>query len=476
MRFESPIRLLAWLCVLGGGALFALNAVDMLRRDVPGDYVEGVVLGAQRTVASGASAFDPAAWKELPWKINLYGPVDYQLGAWALRASGQPTSLAPGRILSLLSLLVAMAALWRLIRQGLRLPASAALFGMLVPLGYLPVLVFAPQNRVDTFAVAASLAGLAVAVEGRRWSPAAAGALFVLAVFTKPTAIAAPAALLFWLLSRKQWRPAVVLSATCAVLGGVWLALLSVSTHGGFLQSLAFNGANPFAPGGFVKAAQIALAAAPIPLLAGLAAAWLGGKEGGERLTAGYFLLSLLLALATVGKVGANLNYFIEPGLALAPLAALAWHLWGRTLAGAAVALGALVSMLAWSGPRVAWELRGRVERAAAERRLEPLLAGKKVLTMEVSSVLRAGGTPVLNDPCIFAYLARAKRWDESGLLSALHEQRVDLVLADADLSIPDPSFSNWSPAVRREVTSSYRLVRTYGPNLFLYEPAGRTP
>jgi hypothetical protein len=454
VRFETPIRLLAW---LGGTALFAVKAIDMLRRDVPGDYVEGVVLGAQRTVASGASAFDPAAWEALPWRINLYGPVDYQLGAWALKASGRPTSLAPGRILSLLSLLVAM----------------AALFGLLLPLGYLPVLVFAPQNRVDTFAVAASLAGLALAVERRRWSPAAACALFVLAVFTNPIAIAAPAALLVWLLSRKQWRSAALLSATCAVLGGAWLALLSASTHGRLLQSLAFNGANPFAPGDFVKAAQIALAAAPVPLLAGLAVAWLAGKEGAERLTAGYFLLSLLLALATVGKVGANLNYFIEPGVALAPLAALAWHLWGRTLAGTAVSLCALVSMLAWSGPRIALELRGRVERAAAERKLEPLVAGKKVLTMEVSTVLRAGGTPVLNDPCIFAYLARAKRWDESGLLSALREHRVDLVLADTDLSIQDPVYSNWSPAVRREVISSYRPVRAYGPNLYLYEPGG---
>ncbi len=474
MNLERPLRALVFAAALAGAALFVLNAADMVRREVPGDYVEGVVLSAHRTVAAGGSAFDPAGWSALPWRINLYGPVHYQLGAWALRMGGDPSSLRPGRVLSLLAVAIALAALWRLMRRGLGLPAGPALFGLLVPLGYLPVLVFAPQNRVDTLAVAASLAGLALVLEERPGTDVAAGAAFVLGVFTKPTALAAPAVAVLWLLSRRRWRDASLVAGTCAALGLAWLALLSASTHGGFLQAIGFNGANPFALGGFVKATQIALAAAPVPLLAGLAIAWLAGGESPRRLLSGYYLLALALALATVGKVGANLNYFIEPGLALAPLAAIAWHLWGRTVTGAAVALAALVTTLAWSAPRVAWEIRGRTERMAAERRLAPLLAGKTVLTMEVSSVFRAGGTPVLNDPCIFAYLARAKRWDESGLVAAIRDRRIDVILADADLSLKDPAFSNWSPAVRSAATESYRLAAVHGPGLFLYEPKGR--
>jgi hypothetical protein len=473
VNLERPLRLLAFAAAIAGAALFAVNAFDLVRRDVPSDYVEGVVLSAQRTVAAGGSAFDPAGRTALPWSINLYGPVHYQLGAWAIRMGGDAASLRPGRLLSLLAIALALAALWRLMRQGLGLPVAPALFGLLVPLGYLPVLVFAPQNRVDTLAVALSLGGLALVLEKRGATNAAAGLAFVVAVFTKPTAIAAPLAAMLWLLSKRRWRDAALLVATCAAAGLIWLALLSASTHGGFLQLIAFNGAYPFAAGGFFKAAQIALAAAPVPILAALSIGWLGGREGPERLLAGYFLLALFLALATVGKVGANLNYFIEPGFALAPLAGLAWHLWGRTAAGAAMAVTALASALAWTAPRAAWEFRGRTERAAAERRLGPILAGKTVLTMEVASVFRAGGTPALNDPCIFAYLARAKKWDEGGLLAALRGHRIDLVLADADLSVADPVYSNWSPAVRREVTASYRLAAVHGPNLFLYEPKG---
>ena len=470
---ERALRLAVVLGVVAGAVLFALNAGDMLHRDAPGDYVEGVVLSAQRTVATGGSAFDAAGWAGLPWRINLYGPVHYQVGAWALQAGGDLASLLPGRVVSLLAMALALASLWRLMRRGLDLPVGASVVGLLLPLGYLPVLVFAPQNRVDTLAVALGLAGLALAIQPRRGAAAGAGLLFTIAVFTKPTAIAAPAALFLWLLSRRRWRDAALLAATCGVAGGAWLAVLSWTTHGGFLQAIAFNGANPFAVGGFVKAAQLALGAAPVPLLAGLAIGAVTGREGTGRLLSGYYLLALFVALATVGKVGANLNYFIEPGLAMAPLAALAWNAWGRTTAGAAVALASLVSMLAWTAPRVGWELKGRTERIAAERRLAPLLAGKNVLTMEVASVFAARGTPVLNDPCIFAYLARARRWDESGLVAAVRERKVGLVLADADLSVPDPAFSNWSPAVRRAVVETCRPPTVLGPNLYLYEPAG---
>jgi hypothetical protein len=467
------LRLAAAVGVAAGAGLFALNAGDMLRRNAPGDYVEGVVLSAQRTVATGGSAFDAAGWSGLPWHINLYGPVHYQIGAWALKAGGDLASLRPGRVVSLLALALALASLWSLMRRGLLLPSGASAVGLLVPLGYLPVLVFAPQNRVDTLAVALGLAGLAIAIEPRRGAVPLAGLVFTLSVFTKPTAIAAPAAVLFWLLSRRRWKDAVLLVATCGIAGGLWLGLISWTTHGGFLQSMTFNGATPFAVGGFVKAAQIALGAAPIPLLAGLAVGAAAGKDENGRLLSGYYLLALFIALATVGKVGANLNYFIEPGLAMAPLAALAWNVWGRTVSGAAVALASLVSMLAWTAPRVGWELKGRTERIAAEKRLTPMLAKKNVLTMEVASVFAARGTPVLNDPCIFAYLARAKRWDESGLVGAIRERKVDLVLADADLSVPDPVFSNWSPAVRRAVVETCRPPKVLGPNLYLYEPGG---
>ena len=124
---ERALRLAVVLGVVAGAVLFALNAGDMLHRDAPGDYVEGVVLSAQRTVATGGSAFDAAGWAGLPWRINLYGPVHYQVGAWALQAGGDLASLRPGRVVSLLAMALALASLWRLMRRGLDLPGGDVL-------------------------------------------------------------------------------------------------------------------------------------------------------------------------------------------------------------------------------------------------------------------------------------------------------------------------------------------------------------
>ncbi len=466
----------AWAALAAGALLFALNAVDLLRGDVPGDYVGGVVLTAQLDAARGRSAFTPDGWAAPPYRIHLYGPVDYQLGGWLLAlAGGRPTLLA-GRLLSLAGLALALFALWRLTRRALELSRSATLFGVLAPLAFVPLLIFAPQNRVDTLAVAFSLLALAVGAGTFRLTPslanALAAALATIAVFTKPTAIAAPAALVLWMASERRTRDAVRFVATAVLLGLAWLAALHALTGGGFAAAVfGFNGANPFAVGGLAKMIQVAFAQPLLPIATGLAITGVVEGRSEERLLSGYFLLALALAVATVGKVGANANYFIEPAFAAAPLLALGWSRVRQLTAGVALAVALLVAMLAGAAPRVAMELRGRGQRSATEAELTPLLAGRRVLTMEVTSVLRAGGTPYLNDPYIFACLARAGKWKEDRLLADLETGAIDVVLADADLATPNPEFSNWSPAVRASVVRRYDLQRVLGRNLFLYLP-----
>lgn len=472
MRVVSIVRAAAWTGVLAGCVLFALNAADLIRHDVAGDYVEGVVLTAQLAIRDGISPYDPHGWAAPPYDINLYGPVAYHLGAWALSGSDGVVTLGPGRVVSLIALLLTVALVWQLGRSALRLSSSESLFGSLLPLGFVPVLIFAPQNRVDVIGVLASIAGVVAAYHARRIGWVAAGAIFTIGVFTKPTAIAAPLAVAIWLVTRRRWRDLGLLAASCVAIGLAWLVWLHIATGGGFTTSVfGFNGANPFAVGGLVKALQTVFAAAYLPLAAAIAATLLIEGDEGERLVSLYALLALALAVATVGKVGANVNYFVEPAMAFAPVAGLAWKRWGATLAGAAAATAVAASLLLWAAPRVAWELRGRAERQHVDRELAPVMRGRSVLTMEVFSALRAGGKPYLNDPCIFACLANAGRWNQERLLSDLRSHAIDVVLADADLSVARPEFSNWSPEVRRAVADNYSLSRVLGRNLYLYLP-----
>ncbi len=468
---ERFLSLCIWAAALFGGLLFFMNAANLIARDVPGDYVEGVVLLAQADTARGESPYSPQRWVEMPYRINLYGPVFYKLGAWVLPLGGQQASLRPGRVLSLVALVLAFLAVWKLTREGSRVSASSMVLGVLLSLGFVPVLIFGPQNRVDTLAVALSVAGFLFGLKQDRKAPLVAGIFFVISVFTKPTAIAAPAVLFFSLAFQKKFREAVMLAGTCLVLGGLWLGALWVLTQGGFTTSLFRFNANPFAIGGLIKALQQAFSSPVLPLCAGLALAFFLSGKAAERAISAYFLVSLVMAVLTVGKVGANLNYFLEPGILMAAVTAQGWERLRGELTGLAVAVAIVGSGLLFSGPRVLSELSGRRQRQDVEKTLIPLLAGKSVVTMEVATALRAGAVPVLNDPHIFARLAEAGRWDEAPLVSDLLSARVDLVLADADLSAASPAFSNYSSPVRKAIVSRYRLDRQFGPNLWLYVP-----
>lgn len=481
-RVTRIARMTRWLqiavvaALAAGALLFAVHAGDQVRRDLPGDYVEGVVLAAQLDVAAGRSPFDPRGWAEPPYRIHLYGPVFYELAGRILRGLGSPASLAPGRLLSLAGLALALAGGFVLGRRMTGRGDAAAWVGVLAPLSFLPVLIFAPQNRVDALAAGLSICGLAIAARGGRAAPAWAALLFVLALFTKPTALAAPAALfLAWIWRRR--RDAGLLAAAALLFGLAGLAGMQWATGGGFGTAVfGFNGANPFSLGGLLKAVQMALSQPLLPLAAGLALAGLIEGEAEERLTALYYLMALTLALATVGKVGANVNYFVEPGLATMPILALAWKRTSGSLRGLGLALAFTAASLVVAAPRVALEFRGRGERAKAESTLRPMLAGQTVLTMEITSALRAGALPYLNDPSIFACLSAAGRIDERRLLADLERGAITVVLADADLAEADPIYSNWSPAVRAAVTRHYELARVLGRNLYLYRRPGAPP
>jgi len=475
-RLDLVLKVAVWAGVVFAAAVGVFNMADMLIRDLPGDYVEGVVLAGQQDVLEGRSLYDRDRWTEPPYSINLYGPVYYVLGAVAASVIGSEASLIPGRLLTVLSLALALAATWRLQRGLLGLDRASSLIGVLLPVGLLPVVVFGAQYRVDTFAVACGLWGLVAGASGGR-RVYLAPVFFTLAVFTKPTAIVAALAISVWLLLRRQWRDLAIITIGCLVLGGAALVALSVATDGAFVQSVFGFNALPFALGGLIRAAQHGFSGGLVALGAGVALPMLMDRRAEVRLTALYMLVALLFALATVGRVGANFNYFIEPGLMVGPVLAVAWRRAQSAddrpvmRTAAAIGLAMLASSLLWTVPRALHEWRGRALRQQTDSAVAArVMAGDSILTMETVTAMRIGARPYLNDPAIFACLANAGVWDESRMLSDLENGTVTWVLADEDLRAPKGAHSNWSDAVRRTVATNYDLIQLAGNRLRLYQ------
>ncbi len=480
---ESLLRGGVWLLALAGAALGIANMVALVASDLPGDYVEGVVLAAQTDVLAGRSPYERLAWATPPYRINLYGPAGYRPGAWIAAAVGaEPGSLVPGRMASVAALAAALGAAWTLARRRLGLGRRAAALAVVAPLGMLPVVVFGAQNRVDVIAVACSAWGLVAAAEPvpRRWL---AAPLFVLAVFVKPTAIAAVAAVGLWWLWRRQWRAIVVTTLLCLALGSIWLVRLALVTDGAFFESLFRFNALPFAVGGLSSAASRAFAGGVLPVAAALALVLVLRADDDGRLAGLWMLTATAVAIATVGRVGANVNYFVEACVAAGPILALVFERARRSPSGgrgdglvaASIGLALAGASLVETGPRVVWEHRGRSERETVERRLAVHVGpGDAVLTTEVVSAMRIGAHPWLNDPFIFARLAEAGTWDESRLLEDLRSGRVLWIIAGEDLRADGSSHSNWSAAVRQVASHWFREVDRAGRfRLYRFTPPG---
>jgi hypothetical protein len=394
--------------------------------------------------------------------------VFYRAGSFLLRLWAPTATLAAGRALSVLSLCVALVAVWRTSRVHLALGREASAAAILVCLAFLPTFAFGPLNRVDALAAALSVAGLACALEGGWWRKASP-LLFVIAIFTKPTAIAAPIAVIIWLLHERQMRAAVWFLASCAGLSLIWTAAEQGASGGGFLASVIGFNRNPMHFAGGMRRVIDVSRSAVLPLSVGIALA--AGLRAGGKTTAValYFLVSVFVATATISKVGAALNYFLEAGMAMSMLAAWALQHW-PSLAGRAVALFAAAALLGVAGTEVPAAISSRNVRDSLEDRLRVASRGKYALTSEITTVLQEGGWPVVADPYIFARLSENKQIDQAPLLRFIAHKKADVVITDADLSVPGAT-NLWTREMCTEVLRHYALQETIGQRAYVYVP-----
>jgi hypothetical protein len=353
--------------------------------------------------------------------------------------------LATGRALSLLStaaaaiasaILVALLLEERASRGSGRLCAGIA--GLLV-FTYLPVVDWAPFMRVDMLAIALSLLGLVAIFKSlkRPLFVYVASLLFVAAIYTKQTAIGAPAAAFAVLLAL---RPSLAVRgiATCLMLGVAALLTLGWLTDGGFYRHIFLYNVNRPDLSRLWGIAYAALAQVIYISLASLIAvlrlievrstyrgktnvrATLGANVADVRLliAASYLLVSTLM-LSLVAKSGSSTNYFLEWFFALGIFAAMAP---AEVLRGAkaefrsvlaagvcvALAIGAAFAPL----PRSDIDVNSPRARELATLSREVASSSKPVISDDMVLLIRSR-KDVVWEPAIFAELASTGAWDE---------------------------------------------------------------
>lgn len=464
-RLPTGLLLLA---LAGGAAVFAGDGLRVIAFPYPMDYGEGPLLAQTRALAHGEGIYR-ADLSSPPYTIANYPPI-YPLVLSAV-ARGAGAAFWYGRLLSWLSI-AAAAVLIGAIVHALTGDRAAAAAGGLFLLAFPAASYWASLYRVDALALALSLGGLYACVRrpDARWAIPITAGLLTAAIFTRQSyGLAAPLAAALWLLGTGRARRAAALIGLVAGLGAVGFLGLEWLTRGGFALNIITANLNEYQPGSLARylgavwtLAPLALTGAGLFLLLGIRprpAAWS---------LAGPYLVGALLAGLTVGKVGANVNYLLELGAAVAlSLGALVAWLgpWRWARAGVALLLALDVALMIAASPYRA-VTHARLARAPDAQRLEALVreAGGPVLADEEMGLLPRVGRSIYFQPFEMTQLARSGRWDQRPLLADIERRAFAVILIFVIPEVPLHR-ERWTDemlvAIERGYTVSERIGQT---------------
>ena len=324
------------LLLLMGLAAGILQAINVLKTPGEIDYGEGIVMWQAANVTNWTKAFHPL--EIYPHNVFHYTPLFHLTSRVVNLFTGN--LLVAGRLTSMLSLAgTCLVGAWLVLRV---LPPARDKFARIIGALTAGTLVFATPiwwwaslMRVDALAIFLSVAGVAcfVFARKRRVLGYVAFVLFVAAVYAKQTTLAAPLAC-FILAFIERPRYALQLLAFSVSIGLAILFMLQSATDGLFLRHIITYNQNPYYLEGLFGKLQehASRIAAPMffSLLFPAALIYQSRKWGWsviqtvrrilsrtdfERcviVVALYFVFASIIAAATISKVGAWYNYYLE--------------------------------------------------------------------------------------------------------------------------------------------------------------------
>ncbi|HZQ90989.1 MAG TPA: hypothetical protein VFA60_04285 [Terriglobales bacterium] len=433
------------------------------------DYEEGNILNAALRLTHGVTPYpDPHAF---PNALNPYGPVPYVLVAAAVKLGGLRFLLP--RMMVFASLVAVAGVIARFVYRQSRSRLTAFAFGavfMCVPL----VEDWSPVLRVDLLGLAFSVIGLAVFAEhvggGEKDRPLLAAPWFTLAIFTKYTFVAAPAACLLLLIVRRRWRLAARFVGIGMAIGAVGFGLMQLATHGRFAFHMFGTHADPFSFAMYQRKMADLLVAHW--LLLALAAFGIASQWARREVTAAQlWLLMAAVTSLTAGKAGSNGNHFLEFLAALALCAGLGYAELRRRITRPAPALLAsgvaallLCLFVLSAGPIV--DPAGRTGGCGEAYEYVHGHRGQNVLSENVGAVVLAGKPVFISNPFVYQFLVANAGWSDGPIVDAVRQHKFELVMLSAPIDrAPAPASigERWSAAVVEALRQEYHPVRRFG-------------
>jgi hypothetical protein len=376
-----------------------------------------------------------------PYLVTLYGPLTYITLGLAYKLA-EVTGVTPQVLVRLciaVSLCLGVAVVFLIGRQvyGHRpITSFCALFAV----SAFPMATWTTRIRGDFPALAFSLLSvyLFLLTNGRRRAIGAAICAGT-AVLFKQTFLAAPVAIIGWLIYRRRFKEAICWVAAFAltVVGGyaiVWWREPLMLEHMAAIRHpvLEYRGAIE------ILGTALAQPVAPFAALGGFLA--LRRRAPEELLILSYCVVAWLMAILTIPQVGGNINYFWEPLLASAALAGPGLYELQRKANRAPTLVTVMLLMLLVRAfiPMLRQELndvsdsyRYVREYQVRQTRWESLLSvvsGRRLLST-IPALTSKSATPEIPDPYLNSVLESRGRWDASPVVASINGGVYDLII-----------------------------------------------
>lgn len=436
------------------------------------DYGEGIVLWFAREIAHGHSIYKGLAG--FPYASSNYPPITFLLTAALMPIFGD--GYVVGRLLNLASALIVATLIYRIVRDESGNRSAAALAGLFF-IGSTYVYHWAPLFRADLIGLGFAVAGIYFAWrygrmtedgrrqfgrmtdDGRRKHSEQLSVnskqlsvvssqkryllfaiiFFLLALYTKQTLVAAPAAAFFVTLRRDK-RVAIFFALVLGGIGGAIYLAIDYATRGGFTFGLIDSNATIFLPAQlFELLKNFAITFAILIALAGWE--WVRRVRARRFGVLEAYAVTLLATLVFAGRVGAWENYFFEVIVVTCVLAGCVvasqqstfdsqQPLVLRRIALPLLLLLQLALYIPEHDPRTAADLVA--QDYSANQQLAALLTQMSgTIVSEDMGALVTSGKPVAYYTFQYSSLARSGKWDQSWELNGLRDGMFPLVILE---------------------------------------------
>jgi hypothetical protein len=298
------------LCVLS----FTLTTLLLLLYPYGANYGEAPLLDQARHLSTGKNIYKPSL-QSPPYVIANYPPFYPFFIGRTHRLLHLPLFFT-GRMVSILSAITSSVLLGLFARKLFNSTIAGFLAAGLF-LGHPYVGLWSGLVRVDSLALALSLAGLRIAYSRWRSNSWLALALICLlaSIYTRQTfLLAAPLACVVWLF-HNEWKRGLTFAAVLTLLGLSTFLILNTVTHGGFYRHIVISNVNKFSFERIMSMGTLFIIIDPVLLiLAVIAMRRVTKPQVDPFMTWGLlpYTIGTLVITLTVGKIGSDINYFLE--------------------------------------------------------------------------------------------------------------------------------------------------------------------